>query len=156
MFKPVKFMMTLSAAAMILVAGTVAIAADVELKGIKCVMSGKDAAADITADYKDAKIYFCCSGCAGGFARSSEKYAVKANQQLVATKQFVQTACPFSGRELNPDLFVTVAGTKVGFCCDGCKSKVDSAKDDAAKLELVFADKAFAKGFKKAEKESNR
>ena len=42
-------------------------------------------------------------------------------------------------------------GTKVAFCCNNCKGAV-SKKDDAGKTEAVFADKAFDKAFKKAEK----
>ena len=132
------------------------IAGDVDLEGIKCVISGKEVSADTWSEYKDGKVYFCCPGCSSGFAKDSKKYAVKANHQLVATKQFKQTACPLSGRELDPSIFSKVAGTKIGFCCEGCKGKFDHAKDDAAKLELVFAEKNFAKGFKKVKKEESR
>ena len=132
------------------------IASEIELDGIKCVISGKDVSENTSADYKDSKVYFCCGGCASGFSKNSSKYAVKANHQLVLTKQFKQIGCPFSGREINADISTKVAGTKIGFCCEGCKGKVDHAKDDAAKMELVFADKTFAKGFKKADKEESR
>ena len=142
--------------AMLMIAGATVIAGEIDLEGIKCVMSGKDVSPEISAEYKDAKVYFCCSGCASGFTKNSEKYAVKANHQLVATKQYEQTSCPFSGRELDPNIFVTLAGTKVGFCCDGCKGKVESGKDDATKLELAFADKTFAKAFKKVKPEEDQ
>ena len=68
---------------------------------------------------------------------------------LVATKQFEQKACPFSGGDVNPDTAVKLAGVSVGFCCNNCKGKVEGAEDDAAKLKLVFTNKAFEKGFKK-------
>ena len=145
-----------SSLAVLMIAGATVIAGEVDLEGVKCVVADKDATAGKSADYKDGKVYFCCGGCAGKFAKDEAKYAVKANHQLVATKQYKQTACPFSGRDLDPDVFVKLAGTKVGFCCDGCKGKVESAKDDAAKLKLVFADKTFAKGFKKVKKEASR
>lgn len=138
--------------AVVLVAGATALAADVKLDGVKCVVATRDADATKSADYKDGKVYFCCGGCAGKFTKSPKKFAVKANQQLVATKQYVQKGCPFSGGEVDAKTTIEIAGTKVAFCCPGCKSKVEGAADDAAKLKLVFSEKAFAKGFKKAEK----
>ena len=80
---------------------------------------------------------------------TTAKFAEKANLQLVATKQYEQKACPFSGGELNPETAVKVAGVSVAFCCNNCKGKAESAEDDAAKVKMVFANKAFEKGFKK-------
>jgi hypothetical protein len=138
-----------SCLAVLLMAGATVVAADVNLDGVKCVIADKPATAGKSADYRDAKVYFCCGGCAGKFAKNTKKYAEKANYQLVATKQFEQKACPFSGGDLNPETAIKVAGVSVSFCCDGCKGKVASGKDDAAKVKMVFADKAFEKGFQK-------
>jgi YHS domain-containing protein len=135
--------------AVLLVAGATVVAADAELTGVKCVVADKAATEGKSADYRGGKVYFCCGGCAGKFAADTKKYAEKANHQLVATKQFAQKACPFSGGELNPETAVTVAGVSVAFCCNNCKGKVESAEDDAAKLTLVFGDKAFEKAFQK-------
>ena len=133
-------------------ASTTTSTADVDLEGVKCVVANKGASAGKSADYKDGKVYFCCGGCAGKFSSDTKKFAEKANHQLVATKQYAQKGCPFSGNDVDPEKFVKIGNTKVAFCCDGCKGKVESAKDDAAKLKLVFSEKAFNKGFKKAEK----
>ncbi len=135
--------------AVLLVAGATVVAGDVDLEGVKCVVAPKNATAGKSADYKKGKVYFCCGGCAGKFAADSKKYAVKANHQLVATKQYEQKKCPFSGGDLNADTAVKVAGTKVAFCCNNCKGKVVAEKDEAKQLKMVFADKAFAKAFKK-------
>ena len=143
-----------SVLAVVLVAGAV-IAGDADLKGVKCVVADRDANPEKSAEYKEGNVYFCCGGCQGKFAKNSKKYAVKANQQLVATKQYVQKSCPFSGGKLNPETAITVAGTKVCFCCNNCKGKVEGAEDDAAKLKMVFSDKAFSKGFKKAPKKDS-
>ena len=132
-----------------LVACATVVAADVNLKNVQCVVANKPANAGKAADYKDGKVYFCCGGCAGKFAANSKSFAERANHQLVATNQYVQTGCPFSGGKVKADKMVSIAGTKVGFCCDGCMSKVASAKDDKAKMKLVFSDKAFSKGFEK-------
>jgi len=135
--------------AVLLVAGATVVAGDVDLKEVKCVVADKPATQGKSADYRDGKVYFCCDGCAGKFAKDSKKYAIKANHQLVATKQFEQKACPMSGAALNPETATKVAGVSVAFCCNSCKGKVESAEDDAAKLKLVFANKAFEKSFKK-------
>lgn len=144
---------TISCLAVLLVAAATVVAADVDLEGVKCVVADKAATEGKSADYRDGKVYFCCGGCAGKFAKNSKKYATKANHQLVATKQFKQKACPFSGGDLNPETAVKVAGVNVCFCCNNCKGKVESAEDEASKVKMVFANKAFEKGFEKAAKE---
>lgn len=119
-----------------------------KLNGAKCPVAGTKAAkADQSADYRGAKVYFCCGGCPEAFAKDKAKYATKANHQLVQTSQAKQEKCPLSGGELNKDATVDVAGVKVTFCCNNCKGKVEKAEGDE-KLELAFADKAFDKGFK--------
>ena len=142
--------------AVLLVAGATVIAAEVDLEGVKCIVADRAANPEKSADYKDGKVYFCCGGCQGKFAKNSKKYALKANHQLVATKQYEQKVCPFSGRDLNPETAVEVGGTKVTFCCDGCKGKVQGSDSEEAKLKLVFSEKAFAKAFKKVEKKGSK
>lgn len=135
--------------AVLLVASATVVAGDVDLDGVKCVVAPKAANASKSADYKDGKVYFCCGGCAGKFAKDSKKFAVKANHQLVATKQYEQKGCPFSGGKVNADTAVKLAGTSVAFCCNNCKGKVVAEKDEAKQLKMVFSDKAFGKGFAK-------
>ncbi|MEL6108485.1 MAG: hypothetical protein AAFU85_20870 [Planctomycetota bacterium] len=140
----------------VLVVASTTFAAEVDLKDVKCLIAPKGANASKSADYKDGKVFFCCGGCVSKFTSNTKKYAEKANHQLVATKQYVQTGCPFSGGEVNQDTAVKFNGTSIAFCCDGCKSKFVSAKDDAAKLKLVFNEKAFKKSFKKAEEKTSK
>lgn len=142
--------------AICIVAGATVVAGDVDLKNVQCVVANKAASAGKTADYKDGKVYFCCGGCAGKFASNTKKFAERANHQLVATKQYTQKGCPFSGGAVKGGKMINIAGTEVGFCCDGCKNKVASAKDDAARMKLVFSDKAFGKGFEKKTKKSSK
>jgi YHS domain-containing protein len=144
---------TIGALAVLLVAGATVVAADVDLKKVKCVISDKPASESKTADYKDGKVYFCCGGCAGKFAKDTKKFAAKANHQLVATKQYEQKGCPMSGGKLNPETMVKLAGTELGFCCNKCKGAFEGKADDKEKLELVFNDKAFEKAFQKVKKE---
>jgi hypothetical protein len=142
--------------AICVVAGATVVAGDVDLKNVQCVVANKPASAGKAADYKDAKVYFCCGGCAGKFAANTKKFAERANHQLVATKQYTQKGCPFSGGAVKAGKMINIAGTEVGFCCDGCKSKVASAKDDEARMKLVFSDKAFGKGFEKKAKKASK
>ncbi|MFG0261086.1 MAG: hypothetical protein ACF788_01675 [Novipirellula sp. JB048] len=134
--------------AVALIATATVFAGEAKLDDIKCVVASKPVDASKSADYKDAKVYFCCNGCAGKFTKDTKKFATKANQQLVATKQYEQKGCPFSGKKVNPETVTDVDGIKVAFCCNGCKGKVAKAEGDA-KVKLVFGEKAFAKAFKK-------
>lgn len=119
----------------------------------KCPVSGKDALEDKSVAYKGGKVYFCCAGCPDAFKKDTAKFASKANQQLVATKQASQAKCPLSGGKLNPETKIDVAGTDVCFCCNNCKGKVE-AKTGDDQIDLVFSDAAFKKAFevKKAKK----
>ncbi len=123
------------------------------LKGIKCVVSGK-AAKDVDGSsvaYKGGKVFFCCAGCPKAFDKDTQKFAAKANHQLIATGQAKQAKCPITGKDLNPEQKVKVQDVEVTFCCPGCKGKVSKA-EGAEQAELVFSDKAFDKGFKIAKK----
>jgi hypothetical protein len=119
----------------------------------KCPVSGKDAIDTVAVAYKDAKVYFCCPGCPGAFEKDTAKYAAKANQQLVGTKQAVAVKCPIAGRPINAATAIDVQGVKVAFCCNNCKGKAAKASGDE-QLELVFGDAAFKKGFEVKKKES--
>jgi hypothetical protein len=134
------------AAVALLSIGVIAADEKKEEKFGKCPVSGKTALEDKFVDYKGAKVYFCCPGCPDGFKADTAKFATKANQQLVVTKQATQAKCPLSGGKLNPDTGVDVGGVSVTFCCNNCKGKVAKATGDE-QLELVFSDAAFGKGF---------
>lgn len=122
-------------------------ATEVSLEGVKCLMvAKKDAKEDKAAKWKDGKVYFCCDGCLGKFGKmddkAKEEIAAKANHQLVATKQYVQKGCPFSGGDIDETKSIEVAGAKVFFCCDGCKSKAEGMEGDK-QVEALFGEKAF-------------
>ncbi|HID23834.1 MAG TPA: YHS domain-containing protein [Planctomycetaceae bacterium] len=118
----------------------------VNLKGIKCLICNMQVSEDISTDYKGAKLYFGCNGCPARFKANVDKYAAKANAQLVASKQAKQKACPLSGRPCKKQISMKVADTTVYFCCNGCKRRVAKLKGDA-QVEKVFGDVAFEKGF---------
>lgn len=116
-----------------------------------CPVSGKAAIETSAADYKGGQVYFCCENCPKAFAKNSEKYAAKANHQLVSTGQAKQVKCPIAGRPVNEAHSVSIAKVEVGFCCPNCKGKVEKAEGDA-QIDLVFNDAAFKKGFEVAKK----
>lgn len=124
-----------------------------KLDGVKCPVSGKAVQEDSTVAYKGAKVYFCCNNCPKAFEANTEKFATKANHQLAATKQARNVKCPLTGKELNKETAVKVAGVKVAFCCGNCKAKVEGA-GEADQITLVFSDAAFEKGFKVAKKKA--
>ncbi len=120
-------------------------AKEVKLDGIKCPVSGKAVKAEHAVAYKGVKAYFCCPNCPKAFAKDTAKFSAKANHQLYATGQAKLVACALTKKPLNTATKVEIGGKAVCFCCNGCKGKVTKAED---KITLVFADAAFAKGFK--------
>ncbi len=123
---------------------------DDNLKGIKCMVSGK-AVTKCSVAYKGGKVYFCCGKCAKAFKADlkkdakDRKFTAKANQQLYATKQAKLEKCVFTCKKLNPATITDIGGTKVCFCCPKCKKKAEGADDP---VEAVFNDKQFKNGFK--------
>ena len=121
-----------------------------KLAGIKCpVNPDKDVKAKYAVRWRGGKVYFCSESCASEFIDEKEELAAAANQQLVQTGQFHQKGCPFTGEPVAKNQSVEFSGMKVGFCCEACKEKVEKAKNDALRTEMVFSDERFEKGFKK-------
>ena len=146
--------MKLSTLMSLLVVGTIVMGAGVtaasadDLEGVKCPVSGKDVDEGATAEYKGGKVYFCCNGCPKAFAKSTAKFATKANHQLALTNQYDQENCPISGREAKDGTELEVAGVEISFCCKNCRKKVaDASGDEQLALvrdrALVDADKDF-------------
>lgn len=122
--------------------------AGVDLTNAKCPVAGGPANADNAIDYKGGKVYFCCGGCDKTFSENLKTYAAKANHQLFVTGQAKQIACPLAGESVDPQVTAKVDGATVAFCCAHCRESVEALADDAAKIEMLFNDAAFEKGFK--------
>jgi YHS domain-containing protein len=123
----------------------------VDLKDVKCPVSGAAVKEASIREYKGGKVYFCCDKCPETFdkkIKTDTALATKSNLQLATTKQVTQEKCPLSGADLDKSKVEKVSGIEVYFCCEKCQGKVAAAKDDPAKIDLVFADKAFDKAFK--------
>ena len=119
---------------------------------VVCPVSGKPINKQHSVDYKKGEVYFCCPNCPKAFAKNPKKFATKANLQLVQTEQYVQKACPISGRKLNPAQSLTIKGVEVGFCCPNCKGKVAGLEGEK-QVAAVVAEKPFKKAFKPAKKD---
>lgn len=125
-------------------------------EGPTCPVSGRPAkdVAGSSVEHNGGTVLFCCARCPNAFKANTEKYAAKANAQLVSTGQVEQGACPITGRDLNPAQKLTIAGIEINFCCPGCKGKVSKLEGDA-QLNAVLSDKAFKKAkFAPADDES--
>ncbi len=125
---------------------------EIDLEDVKCPLMGEDVSAEYSAKYKDGTVYFCCESCIEDFDENSEEHAAKANMQLVHTKQFKQTKCPFSGGAVKDGTEVKIGELEVGFCCPNCQGKVAGAEDDEERIAMVFSKNAFKKGFEKTKK----
>ena len=124
---------------------------------IVCPISGNPVSEDATAKHHDGQVFFCCEKCLAAFKKTPEKYATKANFQLVATEQYRQKGCPMSGRPTKPATEIAAAigeaEVEVGFCCKNCRGAA-AGKEGDARLEMLFGKKAFAKAFEVAKRES--
>lgn len=137
-------MRTRLALALAFVIGLVAVRAlqaedKVDLKGVKCPLSGKDVVADGTADFNGGKVYFCCKNCPEAFKKDTAKFAAKANHQMAQTGQLKQKACPMSAKECKAGTEVDVNGVKVAFCCNNCKGAAEKLTADE-RLAKFFTD----------------
>lgn len=135
--------------------GAFVVAENIDLEGIKCVVAPRDAKAATATKYKEGEVFFCCNNCKGKFEKDPKQFTASANKQLVATEQYEQKACPISGRDLNPETALKVAGTEVTFCCMNCRGKVADA-EEKEQVEMVFGEKAFEKAkFEKKKKKDS-
>ena len=120
---------------------------------VTCPIAGKEIKiADAkVVEYRKAKVYVCCAGCKAKMEKDATPFAVKANAQLVKTRQYRQAKCPISGGKMNKDEKTKIGGVMVKFCCGNCNGKAAAAKGDA-QMAIAFSDKAFEKGFVQVKK----
>lgn len=122
---------------------------------IECPVMGGEAKKEVFTEYRGGKIFFCCPDCVDEFKKHQDKYAAKANQQLVLTKQYVQKACPLTGRPVSTEQKEEIGGVVVHFCCKGCAGKIGKMAD-AERFNAVFGNAGFEKGFEPRKKEEKK
>jgi len=130
-------------------------AADVDeskLDGLKCfIMVRKDVKGKKVVDYKDGKLFVCCSSCAKRIERDPSKYEAKANFQLVYTGQYNQHACPLTGKDVtktSPEFKVDADGqgtVTVRLASDDLVAKL-AAMDVAEQVTAIFGPNGFEAG----------
>src|SRR5262245_24204769 len=89
---------------------------------VACPLTGKPASKDHTVKVGEAEVAFCCEKCQGKVEKASDDEKLKL---LFVAKDFNQgftrqTACPVSGKPINPEHSVEYKGKKVYFCCPNC------------------------------------
>lgn len=130
----------------LLASSAVVLAAAENLDQATCPISGQPVSEEETAEWNGGTVYFCCPNCPGAFEAEPEKFATKANFQLVQTGQAHQTMCPISGHECDADQSLEVNGVTVCFCCENCLGAAEGAEGDE-QLEMLFGQEAFEKGY---------
>lgn len=120
-----------------------------DLAGVKCIVDpANDARAEMNIDYRGGQIFFCCRTCIGKFQENPDPWLIRAHYQLVATGQFVQTACPLTGQGVADDISVKVGHVSVGLCCDDCRVTLQKADEIPDQLAMAFGLKSFSRGFR--------
>ena len=124
--------------------------ASVETPAIECPVSGRPVQTDLSEEYKDGKVYFCCPGCVEKFKSDSKPFAEAADAQLkaiAAGAKVNQFACPMCSK---PHMTAVKRPVKKGllgvklanvyFCSDDCATAFEKEDDKAAteKLESVL------------------
>lgn len=122
----------------------------IDMSTVKCLIADNKNIVEVSGvDYLEGKVYFCCESCQDEFRANPAKYAQRANQQLVETGQYIQKACPFSGKDVDPELSLEIDGLSIGVSSSNYLDIVKSAADDDVRAELVFNPESFEMGFKK-------
>ncbi|HMO15696.1 MAG TPA: hypothetical protein PKD64_08960 [Pirellulaceae bacterium] len=119
----------------------------ISLEHATCPISDQKVSQQHLSEYRNGVVYFCCGGCKKKFDENRNEFSTAANYQLVATGQYVQAHCPFSGGDFNELQSFKLKQVDVSFCCGSCKGKVANADDDGKRLEMLFSDKPFEQGF---------
>lgn len=129
----------------------------IDLAKARCPMRSKQKVSDQhSVSYLEGEVFFCCPKCVKAFEDAPEEYAVAANQQLVATGQYVQVGCPLVGGPISSDHAVDVEGISVGLCCEKCVAVFEKAKSAKEKADLLFGPERFAEAFKPASTQAKR
>ena len=121
--------------------------ASVETPVIKCPVGGRPVRVDLSAEYKDSKVYFCCPGCVEKFKSDSKPFAEAADAQLkaiAAGAKVIQFACPMCSKPHKTAVkrpvkkgLLDVKLADVYFCCDDCAAAFEEEDDKAATEKLM-------------------
>ena len=74
---------------------------------------------------------------------------LKANHQLALTGQVKQQQCPLTGKSIDQEHQLLIAGVKVCFHDAAARNIIESLESTRQRAEKVFASRMFAKSFSK-------
>ena len=89
-----KFRLAIAAVALLAVVTSGSLRAEEKAKELKCPVSGQPAKAEHKVAFNGGDVTFCCPNCPKAFEKDSEKFAAKANLQLLQSEQIKQVKCP--------------------------------------------------------------
>ena len=81
--------------------------------------------------------------------RPDSSLLLKANHQLALTGQVKQQQCPLTGKSIDQEHQLLVAGVKVCFHDAAARNEIESLESTWQRAEQVFATRMFAKSFSK-------
>ena len=139
--------------------------------GVKCIIDGNqqcriEHSVEFNWDQKSVdkkclgKIFFSSQHAANQFqARVVKKLKLdqqpdsslllKANHQLALTGQVKQQQCPLTGKSIDQEHQLLIAGVKVCFHDAAARNIIESLESTRQRAEKVFASRMFAKSFSK-------
>ena len=139
--------------------------------GVKCVIDGNQQcrikySVEFNWDQKSAgkkclgKIFFSSQHAADQFQtrvvdklkldqQPDSSLLLRANHQLILTGQVKQRRCPLTGKLIDQEHQLLIAGVKVCFYDAAAKNKLESLESTWHRAERVFAWQVFAKSFSK-------
>ena len=79
-----------------------------------------------------------------------QSLVLKANHQLALTKQVQQQRCPVSGKSIQKEHELAIAGVRIFFHDSAAKKELQAAKSTWHRAQQVFASDAFSKNFVRA------
>ncbi len=95
---------------------------------VKCPVSGGPVDLEEpggTLMHNGEKVSFCCGGCAKKFEQSPKSFTAK-----LAASYTYQTMCPVMGKEIDPNVYTTLANDEnIYVCCKGCIKKLRANPD---------------------------
>lgn len=113
-----------------------------------CPVMGGEIDSTVFTDIQGQRVYHCCPMCSKKLVADPDKYFQKAAADSVLFEN-IQSKCPVSNEDLDPEIFTDFEGRRVFFCCKKCKSTfsknpakylvklVGQTEDSSEKVEKV-------------------
>ena len=132
--------------------------------GVKCVVDGNlQCKIQHSVKYAQGNVFFSSEAGVKHFnanvleklelgQQPDQSLILKANHQLALTNQVRQQLCPVTGKRIEKEHKLVIAGVKVFFHDSAAKAKIKSLESSWHRAQQVFAPDAFAKNFVRVKK----